>query len=80
MYRYGIETFGQQQADVYFDALFEQFDKIALSPAIYQAIDAIRLGYRRCIFGAHTIYYRTDENSVHIMRILGREKPDLLDT
>ncbi|WP_350153730.1 type II toxin-antitoxin system RelE/ParE family toxin [Thalassospira sp.] len=46
----------------------------------YQAIDAIRAGYRRCIFGAHTIYYRTDENSVHIMRILGREKPDLLDT
>lgn len=41
LYRYGIETFGPQQADIYFDALFEQFDKIARSPTIYQSADDI---------------------------------------
>ena len=56
LYRYGIETFGQRHADIYFDALFEQFDKIARSP---------------------TIYYRMDGNIPLIMRILGRENPDL---
>lgn len=77
LYRYGIETFGPQQADIYFDALFEQFDKIARSPAIYQAVDDIHPGYRRCVFAAHTIYYRMDGNIPLIMRILGRENPDL---
>ncbi|MFC4234556.1 type II toxin-antitoxin system RelE/ParE family toxin [Thalassospira xianhensis] len=77
LYRYGIETFGPQQADIYFDALFEQFDKIARSPTIYQSADNILPGYRRCVFAAHTIYYRMDGNIPLIMRILGRENPDL---
>jgi toxin ParE1/3/4 len=79
IYRYGIETFGQQQADIYFDALFEKFDSIAQSPSIYQAIDAIRPGYRRCVFGAHTIYYRSDDTGTVIARILGRENPVIAD-
>ncbi|MBS8272402.1 type II toxin-antitoxin system RelE/ParE family toxin [Thalassospira tepidiphila] len=77
IYRYGIETFGQKQADIYFDALFEKFDSIAQAPSIYQAIDAIRPGYRRCVFGSNTIYYRSDNNGTVIARILGREDPIL---
>jgi toxin ParE1/3/4 len=80
IYRFGIETFGQRQADLYFDALFEQLDKIATSPTIYQAMESIRPGYRRCVFGSHTIYYRIDGTAVSIMRILGRENPILFDT
>ncbi|MDP2697014.1 type II toxin-antitoxin system RelE/ParE family toxin [Thalassospira sp.] len=77
LYRYGIETFGQERADIYFDALFEQFDKIAQSPALHQAVDNIRPGYRSCVYGLHAIYYRLGENGIQIMRILGRENPDL---
>ena len=39
IYRFDIDTFGQTRADIYFDALFDQFDKIAQAPAIYQAIE-----------------------------------------
>ena len=79
IYRFGIDTFGQQQADIYFDALFDQFDKIAQAPAIYQAIDFIRPGYRRCVFGAHSIYFRMENDTALIMHILGRENPSALD-
>jgi toxin ParE1/3/4 len=77
IYRYGIETFGLDKADSYFDALFAQFDAIAQSPLMYPTANYIRQGYRRCVFGVNAIYYRLSEDGVQIMRVLGRENPDI---
>ena len=56
LYRYGIQNFGLAQADTYFDGLFARFDQIAEEPFLYRAVDEIRKGYRRSVYGAHSIY------------------------
>src|SRR3546814_17940579 len=73
LYRHGIEKFGLAQADGYLDGLFSRFDAIAESPALYPRVDHIRPGYRRSVYGVHSIYYRAEGTGVEIMRILGRE-------
>ena len=78
LYRHGIETFGLAQADTYFDGLFVRFDHLAEHPHLYPAMNEIRTGYRRSIYGAHSIYYRIFDGQVEIMRVLGRENPDVL--
>ena len=78
LYRYGIQQFGQAQADKYFDGLFHRFDQLAETPALYRSVDEIRKGYRRSIYGMHSIYYRVEDDVVEIMRILGREDTSVL--
>lgn len=78
LYRFGIENFGLAQADSYFDGLFARFDRLAEDPFLYRAVDEIREGYRRSVYGVHSIYYRLVDNRVEIMRVLGREDPSIL--
>lgn len=78
LYRYGIERFGLIQADGYFNGLFARFDTIAESPSLYPKVDHIRPGYRRSVYGVHSIYYRAAGTAVEIMRVLSREDPDIL--
>ncbi len=77
LYRHGIQNFGLVQADSYFDGLFARFDQLAEEPLLYRAVDEIRAGYRRSVYGVHSIYYRVLDNHVEIMRILGREDPSV---
>ncbi len=74
----GIINFGLERADRYFDGLFARFDQIAEQPLRYPAVDEIRPGYRRSMYGAHSIYYRVGDDRVDIMRVLGREDPSVL--
>jgi len=76
IYRRGVLEFGEEQADRYFDALFERFDELAVQPYQYQAVDEIRSGYRRSVCGVDSIYYRIVGNTVEIMRILGQQDVD----
>ncbi len=71
IYAYGLVEFGEQQADRYFYGFFNMFDKITLEPYIYQSIDHIRPGYRRCTYGSDSIYYRINNTTIEIMAILG---------
>lgn len=71
IYQYGLSEFGLKQADNYFYALFDQFKKIAEQPYIFPSIDYLRPGYRRCVFGSDSIYYRINGSEVEIMAILG---------
>jgi toxin ParE1/3/4 len=72
---YGLDRFGLQQARDYRDSLKERFRAIAEHPNRYPAVDAIRSGYRRSVYGSHAIYYRIEDDAVTIVRILGRENP-----
>lgn len=70
----GIELFGAQQATKYIDGLEKRLEHIANSPVVYPDVAHIRSGYRRSVYGVHSIYFREiDGHSVEIVRIIGRE-------
>jgi toxin ParE1/3/4 len=74
IYRYGVLTFGEAQADRYYDALFERFAQIAYEPYLYPSVDSIRPGYRRSVCGVDNIFYRlSEDDTVEIIAILGRQ-------
>lgn len=70
IYVYGAQTFGVRQAETYAAGMQRRFQEIADTPRRYQAVDAIRSGYRRSVYGAHAIYYREEGEGVLIARIL----------
>ena len=70
IYIYGAQNFGFKQAEAYAEGMKARFQDIADTPNLYQAVDSIRLRYRRSVFGAHAIYYRQDNADVLIVRIL----------
>lgn len=75
LYEWGVDRYGMAAADQYYDGLIARFGQIADSPQQWQAIDHIRVGYRRAVYGAHSIYYRVEVDGVRIVRVLGRENP-----
>ncbi len=72
IHQYGVRTFGEVQADQYLSDFFEEFEVIARYPDRYQKVDFIREGYRRCVCGVDTIYYKFQWGTVEIMTIIGR--------
>ncbi|MEM5492556.1 type II toxin-antitoxin system RelE/ParE family toxin [Hoeflea sp. AS16] len=76
IFEFGIDQFGLAQALDYQNGMKQRFDKLAVQPNLYQAIDHIRQGYRRSVYQAHSIYYRIDDELILIVRILGRENPE----
>ena len=73
IHHYGIEKFGMSQADKYFETYFEYFDIIAQRPFSFESVDYIKKGYRRCVCGSDSIYYRINKDVVEIMAIVGRQ-------
>ena len=73
IYWYGVETFGERQAEHYYEALIQRFEVIAEMPYRYPPVDHIREGYRRSVCGEDSIYYRVNGEITEIMRILGRQ-------
>jgi toxin ParE1/3/4 len=73
IHRYGAKKFGTQQADKYFETFFEYFDIIAKSPYSFESIEYIRKGYRRCVCGSDSIYYKVNNDTVDIMAIVGKQ-------
>ena len=73
IHHYGIEKFGIAQADKYFDSFFDYFEIIAQRPFSFESVDYIKKGYRRCVCGADSIYYRINNDIVEIMAIIGRQ-------
>ncbi|WP_339657532.1 type II toxin-antitoxin system RelE/ParE family toxin [uncultured Maribacter sp.] len=73
IHRYGVEKFGVQQADIYFETFFEYFDIIAKRPYSFESIEYIKKGYRRCVCGSDSIYYKINNEMVDIMAIVGKQ-------
>ena len=51
--------------------MLDRFAQIAQQPNLYQAVDYIRAGHRRSVYGTDSIYYRINGCIVEIMAILG---------
>jgi len=73
IYKQGVVQYGEIQADIYFEALLTRFSQISDQPYLYPAVEHIREGYRRSVYGRNSIYYRVSEG-VEIMRIIGQQK------
>lgn len=74
IHHYGVEKFGLTQADKYFLSFFDYFDMIAERPFSFESVDYVKNGYRRCVCGVDSIYYKINENIVEIMAIVGRQE------
>ncbi len=61
------------QADKNFERFFEYFDMIAEQAFALESIDFIKAGYRKCVCGSDSIYYRVLNNCVEIITIIGRQ-------
>ncbi len=73
IHHYGVKKFGITQADKYFDAFFEYFEIIAKRPFSFESVDYITSGYRRCVCGVDSIYFKIEIGTVEIMAIIGRQ-------
>ncbi len=76
IHQYGVLQFGEAQADKYLRSLFEHFEIIAERPFAFETVDFIKAGYRRCVCGVDSIFYRHDNGVVEIMAIVGRQNLD----
>jgi hypothetical protein len=54
----------------YFFIFFDYFEHIANNPYQFPSADHIRKGYRYCVCGSDTVYFRVTED-VEIMAIVG---------
>ena len=73
IHHYGVKKFGLKQADKYFDSFFDNFELISERPQSFESVDIIKSGYRRCVCGVDSIYFRTNGPLVEIMAIIGRQ-------
>ena len=76
IHQYGVERFGMAQADKYFESFFAYFDIIAERPFSFESVDFIKKGYRRCVCGVDSIFYKVNDGLVEIMAIVGRQDMD----
>ena len=75
IHQYGVRKFGMAQADKYFDLFFEYFEIIVQRPFSFESVDYIKKGYRRCVCGSDSIYFRVNNDIVEIIAIV--ESQDL---
>jgi len=73
LYERGILLYGLESADRYYDGLIKRFCDLVEHPHLWQAVDSIKIGYRRSVYASHSIYYYIEGEDIIIMRILGKE-------
>lgn len=73
IHQFGVSRFGMAQADKYFNTFFEYFEAIAKSPYSFESLEYIKKGYRRCVCGSDSIYFKINNNWVEIITIIGRQ-------
>ena len=74
IYQFGEQRFGIKQAEIYFDSFFTHFEIIAKNPYLFEAVDFIKPGYRRCVCAVDSIYFKINAEEIEIMTIIGRQE------
>ena len=73
IHQFGVQKFGMKQADNYFNDFFDAFERIATPTFSHESVDYVKNGYRRCVSGSDSIYFRIENNTVEIMTIIGKQ-------
>lgn len=67
---YTCEKWGQDQAQRYLAELDYGIKALGHSPLIGKSCDFIRTGYYTFPVNRHVVYYRVEESTIHIVRVL----------
>ena len=67
---YGTAVHGEAASDAYYDGLTQAFATICANPRIGQIDETTDLGLRRWRYRRHRIFYRDDQASIMIVRVL----------
>ena len=78
IHHYGTKKFGEKQADKYFNDFFDCFETIANNPFAFESVEYIRKGYRRCVCGVDSVFFRIESDVVQIIAIVGKQDLDEL--
>jgi toxin ParE1/3/4 len=70
IYDFTERTFGEYQAEAYLSGLDRTFGLLADFPGIGQAVDHLRVGYRRFRFQSHFVFYTADADGGVIRAVL----------
>ena len=73
VYSEGFVTWGEKQADRYYDGLLARFDRMCENPMLDRVIDEIRAGYRRSIYEKHSIFFVILEDTVEVRAVVKRQ-------
>ncbi len=73
LYVDGFRRWGEVQADKYYDGLLSHFDDLCENPYLYRAVDEIRVGYRRSVYGKHSVFYRIIGSNIEVMGLVKYE-------
>lgn len=73
LYSEGFRTWGEAQADRYFDGLQAHFAQICETPLMYPAVDDIRPGYRRSVYKKHSIFFVMVDDAIEIRAVIKRQ-------
>lgn len=70
LFAYTAMTFGEAQADRYYNALISQIEFIASSPETYRKLERFNPPIHICPYQSHIIIYRVQDNDrVEIVRV-----------
>ncbi len=67
---YTYETWGEAQADQYFDELDNGLKTLGHNPDIGKNRDSIREGYRSFQINRHVVFYKVASSTIQIVRVL----------
>lgn len=73
VYEYGINPFGVDQADKYFELMHDCFSKIAKNPYMFPIDTTIKSNYHKYVCGVEAIYFKVETDGVLIVTIIGRQ-------
>lgn len=73
---YTVKKWSVEQANRYYDLIFEEIGYICKKPHTGKIMDDIRKGYRVSKVKSHLIYYKVVNDTVEIIRIL-HERMDI---
>ena len=67
---YTLETWGIDQAELYFAALFTCLDELARNPKLGKVRDEIMPGVRSFPQGRHIVFYEQDPSGIVILSVV----------
>jgi len=76
IWRYTVEKWSVDQADRYYNLIFDEINFICKNINAGKTMEHVRKGYRASKVKSHLIFYRLQNNTVEVIRIL-HERMDI---
>jgi len=73
---YTVEKWSVDQADRYYNLIFDEIDFICKNTKAGKSMEHVRKGYRASKVKSHLIFYRIQNNTVEVIRVL-HERMDI---